>query len=104
MNEKCPQCGAPRSPNDAVCKYCGEKLPIAQSSSNENHSSKTTSSNGQPVVIINNGSTHKPQPSTVQPIQISNTYVYGKKKKRWLPIVIIVIIIIAVIISVITKG
>lgn len=89
MSEKCPQCGAPRSPNDTVCKYCGEKLSPVQTG--EKTAASQQAQSGQPYVIINNGN-QQPAYKTVQPIHISNTYNIGKKKKHVVLWIILILI------------
>ena len=91
MNEKCPQCGAPRSSNDTVCKYCGEKLTPVQTQEIPVAGNQQQVQSGQPVIIVNNGP-QKPSYQTVQPIHISNTYNIGKKKKHVLLWIILIVI------------
>jgi len=63
MNQnKCPQCGAPRDPNAAKCKYCGEKFAITQQGTR------------QPV--IQNDIAHTPK--YAQPIYSHPPAQYGK--------------------------
>ena len=94
MSEKCPQCGAPRSPEDTVCKYCGEKLSPVQANQPQQAAVNQQTSQGQPVIIVNNNGASQPKYKPVQAIHISNTYVNkDKKKKGWIVVLAIIVVI-----------
>ena len=90
MDNKCPNCGAPFSATDRVCKYCGAELK-SQKASDEVKKTDEVKKVSKGPAITNTGSSKQAH------IHLSNNYVIkGKRRKGWLIALIVIVALVVI--------